>query len=128
MALKPKKEAVSKEEVVCKCNCSENLETLVQIVDSLVTRVEALEAKKPRNIASIHKVEDFNGDVATPVEEYSQGMKMDFEDKLISMRNAIAILPPNLMEDGKHTASNIGAICGFIVTDEMYDRLYEDAA
>ena len=124
MALAPKKKVVEAK-VECTCNCSENVALLTKIIDSLVDRVAKLEIKKESPKASIHKVEEFNGEVA---EEYTGGMRMQYDDKIISMKNAIAILPPNLMEDGKHTASNIGAICGFIVTEEMYDELYKDAA
>ena len=119
-----KKQIKKEETCVCSCTCESKIETLVAIIDSLVDRVSELE-KKRSGKASIHKIEDFSGDVETPVEEYS-GMRMKYEDKLISMQNAIAILPPNLMVNDKHTPENIGAICGFLVTDDMYDELYKE--
>lgn len=120
MALQPKK-TVTK----CECTCKKDIADILKRLEVL----EAIPVSVPKKVEgkSIHNVEQFNGEVATPVEEYS-GMKMGFEDKLISMKNAIAILPPNLMVDNKHTQNNIGAICGFIVTDEMYDILYGEAA
>jgi len=50
---------------------------------------------------------------------------MDDEFKLISIGNAIAILPPNLMIDGKHTKENISAIVGFKITDEQWKQAYD---
>ena len=51
-------------------------------------------------------------------------LAMDDEFKLISMTNAIKILPHNLIIKGRHKKENIQAICGFIVTDEMVDLVY----
>lgn len=56
--------------------------------------------------------------------QYS-GLNMDDEFRLISIRNAIAILPPNLMIDGKHTKANISAIVGFKITDEQWKQAYD---
>lgn len=117
----------TKEIATCKCSCGADIEKLSKQIYDILERVKVLETpvKAPKG-TSIHKVE--LGEVSTPVEEYSGMMRMDYSDKLISMRNAIAILPPNLMVDEKHTPENIGAICGFIVTEDMYADLYKEAA
>lgn len=60
-----------------------------------------------------------------PVREDTR-MKMALEDKIISMRNAIKILPPNYVKDGRHSKENVSAICGFVVSDEMMDEAYKD--
>jgi len=46
-------------------------------------------------------------------------------DKLASMQNALKILPPNLLQDGRHSPENVQAICGFPVTEEMLNAAYE---
>ena len=74
---------------------------------------------------SIHKVETFNNEQAPPVSETSN-IRMNEEDKIYSMKNAIKILPPNMIVNGRHTKQNIQAICGFMVTDAMWDKAYED--
>lgn len=57
-------------------------------------------------------------------QQYS-GLAMDDEFKLISIGNAIAILPPNLAIDGKHTKENISAIVGFKITDAQWKQAYD---
>ncbi len=79
----------------------------------------------PPNVQSIHKVETCNNEVpAEPREE--RGMKMNEEDRLASMRNACAILPPNLKVNGRHHIKNVQAICGFPVTRQMMDKIYKE--
>jgi hypothetical protein len=48
-------------------------------------------------------------------------------DKLQCVINAVRILPPNYMVDGRHTGVNVSAICGFPVTEEMLDMVYDKA-
>ena len=52
-------------------------------------------------------------------------LSMNDEDKMQSIRNAIMILPPNMIVDGRHTIENISAVCGFKVTQEQWDSAYE---
>jgi hypothetical protein len=85
-------------------------------------RASISELPAPKKSVSINKVESFNGEVE-PIKE--ENLKMQYNDKIQSMRNAIKILPPNLIENGRHSARNIGAICGFIVHDDMVDEVYE---
>ena len=53
-------------------------------------------------------------------------LRLNLADKIQSAKNAAAILPPNLIVDGRHSKENIGAICGFIVDDDMWDMIYDD--
>lgn len=55
----------------------------------------------------------------------SRPLAMDDEFKIISMKNAIKILPPNMIIEGRHRKENVQAICGFMVTDKMMDEAYE---
>lgn len=93
----------------------------------LTERVEALESKgktTPLKGASINKVEGFNGEVAP---EPTGGLNMGYQDKLVSMRNAIKILNPKLIdpETNRHELGNVAAICGFKgVTEDMMDDAY----
>lgn len=115
---------------------SVEFEKLVRIVSVLASEVEKLGAEvdalreelaavKSEAIRkqgkSIQKVEEFNGEV---IPDQNDNMRMSYADKIISARNACAILPPNLIVDGRHTAKNVGAICGFVVDDEMLDEVY----
>lgn len=52
-------------------------------------------------------------------------MQMDDEFRIISIKNAIAILPPNLVIDGRHTKENISAVVGFKITDEQWNKAYD---
>jgi hypothetical protein len=101
----------------------------IAILKSRVSKLEQKYGQKAREVStmnenarSIHKVEEFNGEQVPEQEESS--MSMGYQDKLQSLKNAIKILPPNLIVNGRHTAKNAGAICGFIVTDEMMDDVY----
>lgn len=89
-----------------------------------MARISKLQAEM-NSKAGINKVEEFNDEVVPPIEE-KKGMQMYEEDKLQSMTNAIRILPPNMRKDGRHLKENIQAICGFMVTPEMLDRVYEN--
>jgi hypothetical protein len=74
---------------------------------------------------SINKTEEHMG--GEPETPQSRKMRMSEEMKIQSMKNAIAILPPNLLDDeGRHSIINIGRICGFKPTLDMYDRVYEE--
>lgn len=55
----------------------------------------------------------------------TRSLSMDEEFQMISIKNTIAILPPNLMVDGKHTKENISAIVGFKITDEQWEKAYD---
>ena len=99
------------------------------IIENLTDRITALEEMLKEKAApkhsTINKMETFNSEVE-PELPPERSMGMDYSDKLASMLNAIKILPPNMIKDGKHSKENIGAICGFIVTDEMLEAIYSD--
>ncbi len=59
-------------------------------------------------------------------EDTPNGMRMDYDTKIQSMTNAVKILPPNMIKDGRHLRENIQAICGFMVSDEMMDEVYKE--
>ena len=56
------------------------------------------------------------------------GMIMDKEGLFQSMKNAIMILPPNLLVNGRHTIENISSLVGYRITESQWDRLYESEA
>jgi len=56
----------------------------------------------------------------------TNGMQMDQEGLFQSMRNIIMILPPNLAINGRHTIENISALCGYKVTEDQWNKLYEE--
>ena len=65
--------------------------------------------------------------VEEPIErEGSLGFLMSREDRIQSMLNAVKILPPNLIKDGRHTKENVQALNCFTVTDAMMDEVYRD--
>lgn len=97
---------------------------LEKLVNELTSRVESLEAKKVA-VKSIHRLEAHSKDVQ-PEPRKETILKMNFEEQVRSMKNAIKILPPNMVdEEGRHKSKNISAICGFAVTDEMMELAYE---
>lgn len=93
------------------------------IINKLIERVDALEKSliKVPKASAINRLE--LGETE-PVLFEERAMAMKYEDKIGSMTNAVKILPPNMLVDGRHTAENVGAICGFIVSDEMMDDVY----
>lgn len=93
-----------------------------KIIFDLLKQVEVLSDRvlkryKPQE-ATINNVENMQ-----PYEDAK--LKLNLADKIQSAKNAAAILPPNLIVEGRHTKENIGAICGFIVDDDMWDMIYE---
>jgi hypothetical protein len=65
--------------------------------------------------------------VEEPIErEGSLGFLMSRDDRIQSMLNAVKILPPNLIKDGRHTKENVQALNCFTVTDAMMDEVYKD--
>lgn len=100
------------------------LEMEVELLKERITELETKVVKKPTPLKSINKVEDFNGESETKPYDDNK-LRLNALDKLTSAKNAIKILPPNLVVEGRHTKENIGAICGFIVTEEMMELLYE---
>lgn len=91
-------------------------------VNDLKARIQPLEGKKAQ-WKDIQRVEGFNGEQA-PEPESNSMLRMGREDKLQSMINACRVLPPNYKIDGRHSAKNVQALCGFVVTDEMLDDVY----
>jgi hypothetical protein len=51
---------------------------------------------------------------------------MNDDDQLQSAKNACKVLPPNYKVDGRHTAENVKALCGFEVTQDMLDTIYAE--
>jgi hypothetical protein len=97
---------------------------LAKALEELTVQVQNIEDvvyKKPA--PSIQKMETFNGEVAPEPED---NMRMGTEDKIQSARNACAILPPNMIVNGRHIKENVEAICGFKVDDEFMDLVYCD--
>lgn len=124
MAL-PRKQV--KKEAKIEVNWQDMVYHLAERVTTLENQVYQLLYPEPivpssKATASIHHLEDFNGETEPP---QTDNLKMNQDDKIQSMRNAIKILPPNLKVNGKHTAMNIGAICGFIVDEDLYNRVYD---
>lgn len=94
-------------------------------IDKIEERLEAIEAKlfkKPVQEQTIQRVEAFNGETAPEPEDR---MKMDYATKIQSMKNAIVILPPNFVVNGRHTRQNVEAVCGFKISEEMMDEAYQ---
>jgi hypothetical protein len=75
---------------------------------------------------SIQRVEVVNGEKIPTEGEMYFGMKMTDEDRIYSMTNAVKVLPPNMIKNGRHLRENIQALVGFIVTEEMVDKVYEN--
>jgi hypothetical protein len=96
-----------------------NIKSLNKRIEALEEALATLTTQSPRK--SMHKVEEFNS-VAIPVPE--DNLKMNNEDKIISMTNICKILPPNRIKDGRHHRDDVTALAGFIVTDEMLDEVY----
>lgn len=88
-----------------------------------VSKLTKAQEFKASGGTSLHKVEEFNGEAIPALED--SNLKMNTQDQIMSMKNAIKILPPNLKIEGKHSKGNIEAICGFKVTDELYNSAYE---
>lgn len=102
--------------------------------NSIISRLEAIEAKlesltKPVKTISINKPEQWYESQTKPEAYLSEerSMRMNYQDKLISVKNATKILPPNMVVEGRHTKENVSAICGFFVDDEMLDEVYKEA-
>lgn len=106
-----------------KANRKTTIKDLVIRIDELEARILFLEPRKSPEGASINKVETFNGE-----KELSQrsNMSMDNKHKILSAQNAVKILPPNMIVDGRHLAKNVSAICGFVVSEEMMDEVYSE--
>lgn len=94
-----------------------------KIIFDLLKQVEVLNDRVLKRYkqqeATINNVENVQ-----PYEDTK--LRLNLADKIQSAKNATAILPPNLIVDGRHSKENIGAICGFIVDDDMWDMIYED--
>ena len=97
-------------------------------IAALQKRIDALELAvlHPRHyekLGSINRTEICNGEQEVPPREESRA-KMCPEDKIDSMRNAMKILPPNLIKNGRHHHENVQALCGFLINEEMMDQAY----
>ena len=94
-----------------------------KIIFDLLKQVEVLNDRVLKRYkqqeATINNVENVQ-----PYEDTK--LRLNLADKIQSAKNATAILPPNLIVDGRHSKENIGAICGFIVDNDMWDMIYED--
>lgn len=102
----------------------EKLAAKQKYAERIAVQKEQKEVVAPEPV-TIQKFEQH--DVETPEPKYEdRPMAMDYEHKIQSMTNAIKILPPNMIVDGRHRKENVQAICGFMVTDEMMDLAYKD--
>ena len=99
------------------------IKDLVVRINELEKRLTVLEPRKSAEGKSINKVETFNGEKEV---EQRSNMRMDSRHKILSARNAVKILPPNMVVDGRHLAKNVSAICGFIVSEKMLDEVYSE--
>jgi len=103
-------------------NAFENkIEEISLEVSGFNDRLEKLESVVFAAPAEIQRVEKFNSET---VPDQRENLKMNYEDKLLSIKNAVAILPPNLQVSGRHTAGNVSAICGFKVDEAMLSEAY----
>ena len=78
----------------------------------------------------LHKTEICNDEYPVEKDEEEEnrdglGFKMSYEEKLQSMLNAIKILPPNMIKDGRHLKENVQALNCFKVTDAMMEEVYQ---
>lgn len=106
--------------VIQTCTCKPDIDAIKQELEEL--RELIAELTKPR-VASIQRTETFNGEF--PIEQSDDmASRFSYEERIQNMRNAAAILPPNLIVDGRHTLENINAIMCFNATEEMMDDLY----
>lgn len=72
----------------------------------------------------INKFEKHDG--PPPVNDWNdRPLSLNYDNKIQSMKNAIKILPPNMIVNGRHKVENIQAICGFSVSEQMMDEAYE---
>jgi hypothetical protein len=93
---------------------------LKEQVTNFVTKDNAAKARKP-----FLKVEEHYGE-KVPEQRKETNIKMDDYYKLQSVKNACKILPPNRIVDGRHDLEDVSAICGFKVSDEMLDAVYQE--
>lgn len=96
---------------------------LTQFFKGIVKEAEEIKLAQKQDIPTVLK-QDAKEDRFEDAHEFRNRMSMNDEDKLQSMRNAVMILPPNMVVDGRQTRENISAICGFKVTEEQWDLLY----
>lgn len=87
---------------------------------------EAARQKYSNKMNMLHKVEDFNDEEVPPHKDNPNGFKMSHEEKLQSMLNAIKVLPPNMIVNGRHSVENVQALNIFKVTEEMMDEVYKN--
>lgn len=92
---------------------------IVEFDNSIGTLNDRVLKRYKQQEATINNVENMQ-----PYEDTK--LRLNLADKIQSAKNAAAILPPNLIVDGRHSKENIGAICGFIVDDDMWDMIYDD--
>jgi hypothetical protein len=100
------------------------------LLEKVMVRLEILEEKfallekkkEQKETPSIMRVEA--GEMPHEVRP-GNDLLMDEEMKIQSMKNAIAILPPNYVVNGRHSVKNIEALCGFKISEEMMDKAYE---
>lgn len=102
-----------------------NVASLVKLMDEMSERMKKIEEIVYRKSKPIHRVEIANGEEPSEPRE-ERGLKMALEDKIQSMKNACAILPPNMIVNGRHEIMNVEAICGFKIDEYMMDAAYEE--
>lgn len=121
----------TKVSVAAQSETTDELTEIQKKIEDLFRKYNDLTAKieerfnKPKQQASINKTEEFNGERDSGPREEG-GLRLTQSDKIVSAKNAVKILPPNLVVEGRHTKENISAICGFVVDEDMMDVVYED--
>jgi hypothetical protein len=95
---------------------SENVASLTKKLKELTARVVALESPLKPSGVSINKFETHHND---------EGLNMGHDDMIQSMVNAIKIINPKLIVDGRHLIENVKAITGCkVLTEKMMDEAY----
>ena len=115
-----KREAVPRLSLI---TLNERIDNLENEIDVLKREFAVKKTVQPSKL--LNKVESFNGE-EVPEQKEPNKLKMNEADRLVSVKNACMILPPNMKVDGRHTTDNVSAICGFKVDEETLDLVYTD--
>lgn len=104
---------------------SKRISSIENFVEETRRRLDRIEEALFPAAVGIQRVEAFNGEQVPPVRE---NLKMNDEDKIQSIVNACAILPPNRKnKEGRHSIEDIEALVGFKVTHQQIAAAYRIA-
>jgi len=101
----------------------EGLDKLTLLVKELIEQGKPAPAP-PAKQADINNTQEMTGEDAPTVRE-TNNLDMDEKFQVQSMINALKILSPSFLVEGKQTIANVQAVCGFTVTQEKLDKAYE---